>query len=158
MVAILILSLGLNIGIIVTFGHHWFMEREFRKGPGESRWLKDKMKKELNLTDEQVKFMEQDRAALRQEIKVIREELQKKRSELFTQVNAEKVDNQKIDQLINDITQLQVKVEKGIIGHLLNMKTHLTPEQQKKLTAAMQKGPMKMRAEPGFAEEEHQSR
>ena len=140
MVAILILSLGLNIGIIVTFGHHWFMEREFLKGPGESHWLKNKMKKELSLTDEQVKFMEEDREAIHMEIKALRDELQKKRSELFTLVDGETVDNKKVDLLINDLAQLQVKIEKVIIGHLLNMKTHLTPEQQNKLKAAMQKG------------------
>lgn len=151
--AIMVLSLGLNLGIIVTFGHHWLMEREFRKGPGESRWLKNKMKKELKLTDEQVKFMAEDQVAIRKEIKPLREELQKKRAELFTLVDAEKVDNQKVDLLINDLAQLQVKIEKTIIGHLLDMRTHLTPEQRQKLKAAMQKGPMKMRAEPGFGEE-----
>jgi Spy/CpxP family protein refolding chaperone len=158
MTIVLVLSLGLNLGIIFTFGHHWFMEREFRKGPGESSWFKNKMKKELNLTDEQVNFMEQDRAAIHQEVKALREELQKKRSELFKLVDAEKVDNQKIDHLINDLAQLQVKLEKVIIGHLLTMKSHLTPEQQKKLREAMKKGPMKMPPEQDFERGEHPPR
>ena len=158
MTILLVLSLGLNVGIIVTFGHHWFIEREFKKGPGESNWLKNKMKKELNLTDPQIKFMEADREALHKEIKSIREQLQKKRSELFTLVDAEKVDNKKVDILINDLAQLQVKIEKVIIGHLLNMKTQLTPEQQKKLKEAMQKGPMKVPPEQEFDRGEHPPR
>jgi len=137
---ILVLSLGLNLGILATFSRHWLSKREFRKGPGENNWLKRKMQKELNLTDAQVAFMEQDRKNIDQEIKSIRKELRKKRVELFTMLDAEPVDRAKVDKLIDTISSLQAKIEKTVVGHLVTMKKNLTPEQQQKFKAIMPKG------------------
>lgn len=137
---ILILSLGLNLGILATFSHHWLNKRDFKKGPGENNRLKRKMQKELNLTDAQVDFMEQDRQNIDQEIKSIRKELRKKRIELFTMLDAEPVDSAKADKLIDTISSLQAKIEKTVVGHLVTMKKNLTPEQQQKFRAIMPKG------------------
>lgn len=159
-ITVLVLSLGLNLGIIITFGHHWLTKREFRRGPEESSWRKNKMKKELNLTDEQVKFMEQDRQIIDKEVRPIKEELQKKRKELFALLDVDNMDKAKIDQMINDLAQLQIKMEKTVIGHLITMRQHLTPDQQKKLKVIMQRGFMKMPPDmmekgPGPNEREH---
>jgi Spy/CpxP family protein refolding chaperone len=137
---ILILSLGLNLGVLATFGRHWINRKEFRKGPGENNWIKKKIKKELNLTDAQVAFMEQDRKNIDQEIKSIRKELRNKRVELFTMLDAEPVDSAKADKLIDTISSLQSKIEKTVVGHLLAMKKNLTPEQQQKFKTIMPKG------------------
>lgn len=140
MIILLILSLGLNLGVFATFGRHWLLKKEFGRGHREDRWLRDRMQKELKLTDKQMEFIERNRGEIHKETKLIREGLQKKREELFDLVAADTVDEVKINTLINDLALLQTKMEKTIIGHLLNMKKNLTPEQQKKLKAVMQKG------------------
>lgn len=137
---ILILSLGLNLGVLVTFGRHWLFRREFRKGPGESSWLKRKMQKDLKLTDDQVAFMEQDRKNTGQEIKSIKEELKKKRGELFSLLDTDPVDSTKVNKLIDSISVLQAKIEKTVVGHLVTMKKNLTPEQQQKFKAIIPRG------------------
>lgn len=139
-IIVLILSLGLNLGILATIGRHWFNKREFRKGPGENSWLKRKMQKELNLTEAQVSIMEQDRKNISQEIKSIKEELKSKRIELFTLLDADPVDSVKVDKLIDTISLLQAKIEKTVVGHLAAMKKNLTPEQRQKFKAMMPKG------------------
>ncbi len=137
---ILILSLGLNLGVLATFGRHWLKRREFRKGPEESSWLKRKMRKELNLTDSQVGLMEQNRKNIRQEIKPIKEELKRKRAELFTLLEANPVDSAKVDKLIDAISLLQARIEKTVIKHLVTMKKNLSPAQQQKFKTMMPKG------------------
>lgn len=137
---VLILSLGLNLGVVVTFSRHWLNRREFKKGPGENNWLKRKMQKELNLTEAQVTFMEQDRKKIDQEIKPVRAELKIKRAELFALLDADPVDSGKADKLIDAISSLQAKIEKTVVGHLVTMKKNLTPEQQKKFKTIMPRG------------------
>jgi Spy/CpxP family protein refolding chaperone len=137
---ILILSLGLNLGVLVTFSRHWLNRREFNKGPGESSWFKRKMQKELKLTDAQVALMEQDRKNVDQEIRSIRGELKRKRAELFTLLEANPVDSAKVDKLIDAISLLQARIEKTVVNHLATMKKNLTPEQQQRFKAMMPKG------------------
>ncbi|MDD5492987.1 MAG: periplasmic heavy metal sensor [bacterium] len=137
---ILILSLGLNLGVLATFSRHWLNKRDFRKGPGENNWHKRKIQKELNLTAAQVDFMEQDRKNIDQEIKSIRKELRKKRVELFTMLDTDPVDSVKADKLIDAISSLQAKIEKIVVSHLVTMKKNLTPEQQQKFKTIMPKG------------------
>ncbi|MDD5258763.1 MAG: Spy/CpxP family protein refolding chaperone [bacterium] len=137
---ILVLSLGLNLGVVATFSRHWLIRRDFKKGPGENNWFKKKIKKELNLTNTQVEFMEQDRKNINQEIKSAREELKRKRAELFALLDTDPVDSVKVDKLIDAISSLQAKIEKTIVGHLVTMKKNLTPEQQRKFKAIMPRG------------------
>jgi Spy/CpxP family protein refolding chaperone len=137
---ILILSLGLNLGVVVTFSRHWLSRRDFKKGPGENTWLKRKMQKELNLTEAQVTFMEQHRKNIDQELKPIRQELKRKRAELFALLDADPVDSAKADKLIDSISSLQAKIEKTVVGHLVTMKKNLTSEQQQKFKAIMPRG------------------
>lgn len=139
-IIVLILSLGLNLGVFATFGRHWLKRREFRKGPEESSWLKRKMRKELNLTNSQVALMEQSRKNIGQEIKPIKEELKRKRVELFTLLEANPVDSAKVDKLIDAISLLQARIEKTVVNHIATMKKNLTPEQQQKFKAMMPKG------------------
>ncbi|MDD5131752.1 MAG: Spy/CpxP family protein refolding chaperone [bacterium] len=137
---ILVLSLGLNLGVVARISRHWLNKRDFKKGQSENNWLKKKMQKELNLTDAQSAFMEQDRKNIDQEIKSIRAELGKKRAELFTMLDADPVDSAKADKLIDAISSLQAKIEKIVVGHLVTVKKNLTPEQQQRFKTIMPRG------------------
>ncbi len=137
---ILILSLGLNLGVLARFSRHWLNRRDFKRGPREHSWMKKKMQKELNLTESQCALMEQGRNNIDQELKSLREELKRKRIELFTALDTEPVDNVKVGQLIDNISALQAKIEKTVLGHLITMRKGLTPEQQQKFKAMMPRG------------------
>lgn len=144
MVILLVLSLAFNLGIIVTFGYHKLSRRDFRKEFDRAGGYRNRMQKMFNLSEEQVRFMEQDREEAQKEIKPIMDELQKKRAELFALLNADNIDNTKVEKLINDIALLQVKIEKNVVSHLIKVRKNLTPEQQEKFKAIIPKGFMKM--------------
>lgn len=137
---ILILSLGLNIGILARFSYHWLNRKGYRERPRESSWMRKKMQKELCLSEAQVCFMEQNRKNIDQELKSIKQELKRKRVELFTALDTEPVDQAKINKLIDTISVLQAKIEKTVVGHLVTMKKNLTPEQRQKFREIMPKG------------------
>ncbi len=137
---ILILSLGLNIGVLARFSRHWLSRRGYKERPRESNWMRKKMQKELCLSDAQVGFVEQDRKNIDQELKAVREELKRKRIELFTALDSEPVDQVKVDKLIDTVSSLQARIEKTVMAHLIKMKKNLTPEQQQKFKAIMPRG------------------
>jgi Spy/CpxP family protein refolding chaperone len=153
--ALLILSLGFNFAVIITFSHHWFRPQEFNRPPFErlpkgNSWHADRMRKMLSLTDEQVKLLEQDREELHKTLAPVSDELEAKRTELFTVLNADNVDTTKVDTLINAISLLQAKMERTIVGHSVTIRKFLTPEQQKKFRALLPKDLKRMPHQPGF--------
>jgi Spy/CpxP family protein refolding chaperone len=130
---LLAVSLAFNLAVVMTFGHHWMMKKYFAGGhDAPPMFFKHKLKKMLDLTDQQVEQMEKDHQEMRKTMDPMREELQKKRDELFALVDADPVDEKKIDQLISDISLSQAKIEKAIINHSINMRKGMTPDQQKK--------------------------
>jgi len=151
MTALLAGSLGFNIAVLATFGHHWIMKKRLERRPQEISWHRHRIKKMLKLTDEQAQAMEQGRMELQKTIEPIRKELQTKREVLFTLLNADNVDKAKVDALVTDISALQLKIEKTVIEHSIALRNNLTPEQRQKFKACFQKGPKKMlRRGPGF--------
>lgn len=154
LMVLLILSLGFNIGFMATFGHHWLMKKEFANCPKENSWHKAKVKKMLNLTDEQVQVMEKDRKELQYVINPIREELKNKRTELFNLLDTDNIDKAKLEKLIAEISSLQMAIEKNVIEHSINIRKNLTPEQQKKFKTFLKKGFEKMAHGPRIIQEE----
>lgn len=137
---LLILSLGINLGVLVAFGHHWLLKREFKKWPQGSIWHRKKMQRVLNLNEEQVKLLEQNRLEMQKAITPIREELQKKRADLFALLDAQVINDAQVDKLINDISIKQMEIEKRVVEHLLKVRKNLTPKQWQKLKIFSQKG------------------
>lgn len=143
-VILLVLSVAFNLGIIVTFGYHKLSRRDFRKEFDRAGGHRNRMQKMFNLSEEQARFMDKDRGEIQKENKPIMDELEKKRTELFTLLNADKVDNTKVEKLINDIALLQVKIEKNVVSHLIKIRKNLTPQQQEKFKTIIPKGFMRM--------------
>ncbi|MHB9154954.1 MAG: Spy/CpxP family protein refolding chaperone [Endomicrobiales bacterium] len=149
----LAISFAFNLAVLATFAHHRLTKKEFRKWPKESSWHQKKMRAMLGLTEDQAQLMEKDREALRKAIEPVREELQKKRSELFTLLSADPVDNARVDALVAGISSLQMKMEKNVIEHSLAIRKYLTPEQQKKLQDSLHKDFGKFTRRPGHRRE-----
>lgn len=141
----LILSLGFNVGVLFFFGNHFLMKKSFsgKRHFQEDHWLKDTMRRECALTDEQAQKLEKEREGFEASIRPLKKELQQKRKELFAAVAGE-LPEVKTDQLIQDLTRLQIQMEKSVIAHMGEVKKSLTPEQQKKFLEMIEKGPMRM--------------
>lgn len=143
---LLIVSVSFNVGILFFFSNHWAMKKGFsgRRSSREYHWLKDRMRKELALTDDQARYIEKGRREFEADILPIKKELQQKRKELFTLAAGESIDDVKMDQLIQDITRLQITMERSVIIHMREVKKSLTPEQQEKFRETIERGFMKM--------------
>ena len=139
LLGLLAVSLAFNLSVIVTFGHHWMMRKYFDKGPDVPMFFNHKFKKMLDLTDKQAAFMENDRVEMRKTMEPLRNEMQKKREELFALVDADAVDNAKVDGLIGDISLIQAKIEKAVVNHSLLLRKEMTPEQDKKFRDFLKK-------------------
>lgn len=149
--ATLLLSLGFNLAVIATFGHHRIEKKEFGQHRKGGAWHIKNLRKQLNLTDEQAAFMARNREELKKEIEPVRAELEKKRGELFALIDAGKADDAALDKRIGDIALLQARIEKIVVRNSLVVRGQLTPDQQARFKECMKKGkgPGKWHRKPG---------
>lgn len=143
LIVLLIISLGLNIGVLVTVGQRFMRFRDFHcepKGEPGPR-LKSRMQKMLGLTDGQVAAFEEGHKAMEKANQPIREQLESKRYELMNLLAQDDVDKAKVYKLLADINALQLKLEKNIVNRSIDIKKTLTPEQKKKFARIFDKGP-----------------
>jgi len=135
---LLIISVGLNLGVLIEHGHYWMMRREFAVRKDGLQHAK-RLQKKLNLTEDQVKLVAADHDKMVKIIDPIKEQLKAKRIELMTILAADNVDEAQANKLIGDISALQMKLEKTVLDNAINMRKNLTPEQQKKFKEMLHK-------------------
>lgn len=136
---LLVISLSLNIGIGLTMGYHWWKMKEF-KGSRRHESHEHFMQKKLSLTSEQIKQMDSSREKTRIEIMPLRNELRQKRMALFTLIRDEKASEPKINKILTEISDLQMKIEKKVISEAINSRKILTAEQRKIMDELFEKG------------------
>jgi len=135
---LLIISVGLNLGVLIEHGHYWMMRREFAAKKDGLQHSK-RLQKKLNLTEAQVKLLAADHEKMEKIVDPIKNELRAKRTELMGILAAENVDEAKANALIGQISALQSKLEKIVLDNAINMRKNLTPEQQKKFKELLHK-------------------
>jgi Spy/CpxP family protein refolding chaperone len=141
----LVLLTIVNIAALATFAYHRFRpERPFHPmarpdSPGGF------IKRELGLSEEQAKGFESQAKKFEEEIKPIRDSLEAKRIDLMNEIMAEKPSLDKLNQLSEEIGALHVKLEERTSMHLLQGKSLLTPEQQKKFFSLFKEGKDRIR-------------
>lgn len=129
-IILLIISLGINIGLIVRLAWQRPMpsrigERDLRHG-----WRQGGLRHRLDLNENQLKAIEAIHDSTLVKMKVIRDTLELKRAELTNILKEAQPDTARIQPLIKEIANLQAQIELGFAENLLAMKKVLTPEQQ----------------------------
>jgi len=136
MVIVLVISLAINIGIVSVVVHKHFARRGFlgggpaffaRRAPGPM------FSKMLDLTKEQ-----KDKIGIFQEethkyTSPLMKNLQEKRKKLFEMVKSGKVDQKKKQELLKEISELQVQIESVTVDSIVKMRGAMTEEQLKKM-------------------------
>jgi Spy/CpxP family protein refolding chaperone len=143
-IVILILSLGLNAGVVATVVFHHMRAKIFNGMQKENSWMKKHIKKKLGLSDEQSNALDKGREDMRTNTQAVRDSLKKKREELFTLVKNTDTYTQDIEKLIGEISSLQMEMERNIIRHSMSAKKILNPDQRQKFDKMMEKGFNKM--------------
>jgi Spy/CpxP family protein refolding chaperone len=128
---LLLVSVILNIAILITVLYLHYNRSfpvPFVSGHRRSEFLI----KELSLSPEQARLFEQKEEVFFKQINQKRKQLFLKRLELLNLTKSDKPDTKKIDQTIKDISSMQEDIQRTVIAHIIDIKSLLNKEQQKK--------------------------
>ncbi len=98
------------------------------------------MMRMLNLTDEQASQISDLRLQLQKEMLPLRSKLITKRNELKLLLTADKPDQGKINQKVEEISKIRTEIQKKQITHRLKIRSLLTEEQRKIFDARILSG------------------
>ena len=150
---LVIFSLALNVGTIGALAYFKWQERqaqekaEYTPGPGAGpragrgepalpfRELLDK----LNLEADQRQTMWRLMTEQRRQVMSLRRSLAERRGALFALLKQPELPEwEKVQTAIREINELQGKLEEEMVRHLLEVQTHLRPEQRQVLLSHLE--------------------
>jgi Spy/CpxP family protein refolding chaperone len=134
-----------NIAALATFAYHRFHSKRPFPPMGRPDTPGSFIKRELALNEGQAKEFEAQAKRFQEEIEPIRDSLEAKRGDLMNEIMAKEPSMDKLNQLSEEIGALHVKLEKRTSLHLLQGKSLLTPEQQKKFFSLFKEGKDRIR-------------
>lgn len=134
LVIALILSMGINVGVVITLVQHWrYRKRLEERLPLKSpSWYHSPMRRMLGLSKEQFDAIEKTREEMHSKIMPKREKLRRKRRELMDLLREPEPQKERLDSLLHEVAELQTEIELFIFEDILKMKEILTPEQEER--------------------------
>jgi len=135
----LIISVAINLAAVFTIGFYW---REVRSHKRDIRprwtervhdWHESPLRRELNLTEEQLEVLNRYQQEMRQKMLPYRQELFTKRKELMELLKETEPNKERADSLFREIVSLQMELEAHIFDNLWYLRSMLTPEQRERL-------------------------
>jgi len=140
---VLIFSLAINIAIAATLGFHYW------RGPGRGRAglmcgqkpLRMFMRENLQLEGEEIARFQTLFSRNREDLLHLRDQISQERQMLLDLIGNHEVDQAQIDQQIERISALQAKMQKIVVSQIINMKSYLPEEKQRKLLEAFRQRP-----------------
>jgi Spy/CpxP family protein refolding chaperone len=126
-------SLILNVTVIATAGYRYYHQSHAWMTPLGRGTEKDRfLFEELSLTPAQLDAMKSKAVLFHREIDSRRLEIERKRKNLIALLRVERPDQRAIDAAINEINTRQEMMQKIVARHLLEIKTSLDRDQQRK--------------------------
>ncbi len=126
-------SLILNLTVFVTVGHHHYQQSQQWVSPFGKVMEKDKfLFEELSLKPEQLAEMKKKAVLFRAEIDRRRQVIDAKRKDLMALMRYQNPDKKAIDRTIKEISGKQEEMQRMIAGHMLEVKSSLDEDQQRK--------------------------
>ena len=95
------------------------------------------MQKKLDCTKEQLEEMSKLRNKLFEEMKPYRDQLNQQRETLIEVLKQDSVSNEKIEEIIGNLTQTEKKIHELAISNLIKYRSILNPEQREKFLKIM---------------------
>jgi Spy/CpxP family protein refolding chaperone len=121
-----VLVIGLAMIFVAVNGAYAQKQEKYHQVDQEK---KESIFKELNLTPEQKKKLEDNRTAQDQELSRLRAAMKEKHQKLQQELNKPEVTRAAVEPLVNEIKSLQEKLLDHRINGIFAVKTILTPEQ-----------------------------
>ena len=137
LVILLVISLGINLGVIGTFAYGYLkFKHTVDRGPeGLGRWFEER----FDLTPEQADRVNEIIASDRAAMDDIRVKLDDKMEELATLLEEENPDRDAIESIISDLSSLHYEMETRVVEQMLDIREVLTPEQAKEFNEHIEK-------------------
>jgi len=134
-VILLVISLGINLGVIGTFAYGYLKFKHIDEmGPeGLGRWFEER----FDLTPEQAKKVDDIIISDREAMDDIRMKLDSKMEELATLLDEENPDREAIESVIFDLSSLHYEMETRVVKQMLDIRGVLTPEQAEEFNEHM---------------------
>ena len=131
----LVVSMGFNLGMILTIGLNIRGIR--RPGCG---WHQSTIREQFDLTLEQIDILEEKRNEMQEKLLPIKKELLEKRRELLILQKGETLDEDRLDSLLSEIVHLQYNLEKTVVVHMNDVKGVLNEEQRVQFYCHLERG------------------
>ncbi len=130
---ILFASVILNISFLGTVGYQYYKQSTYWTSPFGYKVQKGHfLFEELSLRPEQLKSMRENAAKFRTIIDGRREEVAAKRKELMALLREDNPDKKAIETEVFSISGMQEQMQAMIAAHIVDMKSKLDSDQQKK--------------------------
>ncbi len=130
---VLAVSLVLNLTVVATVGYRYYAQSRLWVSPFGKVMEKNRfLFEELSLKPEQMAEMKKKAIPFRAEIDRRKLEIDAKRKELVTLMRDQDPDKKAIDVLIKEISGKQEEMQRMIAGHMLEVKSSLDRDQQRK--------------------------
>ncbi|HQG30827.1 MAG TPA: periplasmic heavy metal sensor [Deltaproteobacteria bacterium] len=133
---ILVVSLVLNISVFISAGYTYYRQHQIQHTPSfpcELHKGNGYPFEKLGLNPEQLKAFKEKAYPFHADVAQKRHEIFQKRAELMALIRSENPDKQAIDAKIGEISRMQEGMQKVIVAHMLEVKSVLNGDQQKKL-------------------------
>ena len=140
LILFLVLLTIVNVAALATIAYHRFHAKRPFPPIGRFEGRGDFLKQELGLSEQQAKEFQAHMQRSRTEMEPIRDSIRIMRAELMFELTKQEPDAQRLNQLAEEIGALEVDLKKKSITHMLEGKTLLTPEQQKKFFSHFREG------------------
>lgn len=131
-----LITIGLVIFFLAVSSAYAQMQYEGRRAGDR---LKESIYKELNLTPEQQKKLEENRKAQREKTMQLHAEMKEKQAKLQQVLKEPAVTRAAVEPLVNEIKSLQVQLIDQRVSGIFVVKEILTPEQIAKFNQLMEK-------------------
>lgn len=139
-IVFLVLLTIVNVAALATIAYHRLHAKRPFPLMGRPDGRRDFLKQELGLSEQQAKEFRTHMERFRTEIQPIHDSIGIMRTELMFELTEQEPDAGRLNQLAEEIGALEVDLKKKSITHMLEGKTLLTPEQQKKFFSHFRKG------------------
>ncbi len=139
-IILLVLLTIVNIAALVTFAYHRFFPRMLFPAVERMEPPERFIQKELGLNQRQMKEFESHFDRFRTDTRPLVDSLREIRRDLNREIAGEEPNAAKLDQLTDEIGRLEISLQKRTVEHMLETKSFLTPEQQKKFFSLFREG------------------
>ena len=140
LILFLVLLTILNVAALATIAYHRFHARRPFHPMGRPEGRMNFLKQELDLSEEQAKEFESHMERFRTETESLHDSIRTMRAELMSEMTKQEPDPQRLNQLAEEVGALEVDLKKKSITHMLEGRSLLSPEQQRKFFSLFRGG------------------